>query len=466
MGWNWGERILGNFFPPGVVRLCLEFGCAGEHEGYHLREAAVVSRMVLGLRPALVMGESLGIRYRVLAFESLSSPFKVLHTIYFLLEIKRSPSYTYPVILINSSVIMDPFTIATTILGIIKLIDQANRLLDGLHSAPGEFARFLSQVKNLTSILSNIHTDLILDRDSIINRSKTLKEENRLDLDDLIKQCEKGIRRVQRLLNDYRGVTRSGFWNRDRLNWTKKGKQEVGESLADLQSLTGLVNLFITKEVAQGVGRLEHEMEELRRTDRRRERQRNRETRALFAHLGISMPHDPGRDVATLLATSVFASVFASRWVGRLRTRKAPLQSGRVSKPASKPGPGRENRPNAIPLPATRKDSLRSGDHQTRIVAPQPTTRTVSPPSIQLRGWRVASGSYVIGPKIHQRVQLKRTPSQLQDLANLAQTRHHKSLDRRHHAVKWLMGQLGSKWLFVGGRSEGGERFVIVVKRD
>lgn len=71
----------------------------------------------------------------------------------------------------------------------------------------------------------------------------------------------------------------------------------------------------------------------------------------------------------------------------------------------------------------------------------------------------------MIGPKTHQRVQLKKTPSQLQELVNLAKVGH-KSLDRRHHAVKWLMGQLGSTCKFVGGRSEGGERFAIVVKRD
>lgn len=352
---------------------------------------------------------------------------------------------------------MDPITIATTILGIIKLIDQANRLLAGLNSAPGEFTRFLSQVKSLTSILSNIHTDLVLDSDSIINRSNTLKRVNRLDLDDLIKQCEKGVRRVQGLLDDYKGVTKRGSWSRARLSWTKEGKQEVRESLADLQSLTGLVNLFITKEVAIGVGRVERGIEEQRRADRRRERQRNRETRALFSYLGIPMPHDPGQDIANLFA----ASIFASRWVGRLRTRKAPLQSGRVSKPASNTISGRTTRPISIPVP-TRKSSLRSGGYQIRIAVPQPTTTSSD---LQLRGWRVASDSYVIGPKIHQRVQLKRTPSQLQELVNLAQSGH-KALDRRHHAVKWLMGQLGTKWTFVSGRSEGGERFAIVVKRD
>ncbi|QDS78143.1 hypothetical protein FKW77_004692 [Venturia effusa] len=352
---------------------------------------------------------------------------------------------------------MDPLTIATTIMSIIKLIDQANRLLTGLSSAPAEFARFLSQVKTLTTVLSNIHTDLVLDRDSIINRSKTLRAENRLDLDDLIKQCSKGVKRVQDLLDDYRGVTKRGFWSRDRLSWTRQGKQEVRESLADLQSLTGLVNLFITKEVAQGVGRLEHEIEELRRADRRRERQRDRMTRALFAGLGFSLPPDPGQDITNLFATSIFAS----RWVGRLRTRKVVPSPGRVNKPVSKPNSGRTARP-VPPASLTRKNSLRSGGHQTRIVAPQPTT---APPGVQLRGWRVASGAYVLSPKLHGRVQLKRTPSQLQELVNLARVGH-KALDRRHHAVKWLMGQLGSKWTFVGGKSEGGERFAIVVKKD
>ncbi|TID22275.1 hypothetical protein E2P81_ATG11379 [Venturia nashicola] len=356
---------------------------------------------------------------------------------------------------------MDPITITATIFSIINLIDQANRLLAGLNSAPGEFARFLSQVKSLTSILSNIHTDIIVDRDSIINRSKTLKEEKRLDLNNLIKQCGKGVRRVQGILDDYKGVTRRGFRTRDKLRWTREGKKEVEASLADLQSLTGLVNLFITKEVAQGVGRLEKGTEEQWGVERRRERQRNKETRALFAHFGIKMPQDPGQDIANVFAISIFVS----RWVGRLRTRKAPPQSGRVSTPASQPNSGRTNRPDPIPPltpPLTRKNSLRSGAHQTRLVTPQPTTTV---PGLQLRGWRVASDSYVIGPKTHRGKQLKRTPSQLQELANMAQLGH-KALHRRHHAVKWLMGQLGSQWTFVGGRSEGGERFTIVVKRD
>lgn len=41
-----------------------------------------------------------------------------------------------------------------------------------------------------------------------------------------------------------------------------------------------------------------------------------------------------------------------------------------------------------------------------------------------------------------------------------------KALDRRHHAVTWLMGSLGSRWRFLGGREEGGERFVVVVGRE
>ncbi|KAE9990767.1 hypothetical protein EG327_001000 [Venturia inaequalis] len=363
---------------------------------------------------------------------------------------------------------MDPVTIAATILTIIQLIDRANRLLTGLTSAPREFARFLTQVQSLTSILSSIRTDLSLDRDSIINRCKTLKARNQLDLDDLIKLCEKGVKRVQVLLDDYRGVTRRGLWSSEKLLWSKQGKQEVRESLYDLQGLTTLIDLFVTKEVAQGVSRLEREIAAQKSAYQSRERQRNKETHALFTHFEIPIPPDAGRNIANLFT----ASVIASRWLGRLRTRKfppppPPPTTGRVGKSTSKTNLGYTTT-TRFPLPhLPRRSSLRSSTYQTRIVAPQTTTPTPTPPppNMQLKGWRVASDSYIIGPKIHKREPLKRSPSQLQELVNLAQTRG-KALDRRHHAVTWLMGSLGSRWTFLGGREEGGERFVVVVGRE
>jgi hypothetical protein len=352
---------------------------------------------------------------------------------------------------------IDPFTVATTTISIVNTITQFNNLLNALNAAPEEFKRLASQVKSLTQVLASIRTDLVEDRDSIINRSNHLRAENRLDLDDLVKQCEKGVKRVQRLFNDYKGVTRHGFWSRWR--WTNEGEQEVRSSLAGLQSLTGLISLFIQKEIAQGVGRLEHLAEEESRARQIGERRQQREIRALREALGLPEPDDPSKDITQLDITQLFAtSIFASRWVGRFRARKALQQSGRVNKPATIPNSAR-NRPSPIPnLP--RKNSLRPLGHTARTAGLQSTTKS---PSFQFKGWRVAAQSYVIGPTIHKGVPLKRTQLELREMVNLAQSGA-RFTDKKHHAVKWIMSQQDPEWTFAAWRSEGGGRFAVVLK--
>lgn len=334
---------------------------------------------------------------------------------------------------------LDPLTITTTVFSIVKVINKANNLLTAMRGSPGEFRAFSSHVKSLALVLESVRTDLVDNKQSIINKSRELHTEKKLDLNHLIQSCDRGLKKIGRLLQNYRGELREGLWGA--WGWTQKGSAEVQGAMNDLQSLTGLVNLFIQKEVAQGVGRLEQVAREGKKSNMRQTRQMS----ALLQALGIPEPRDPSKDAHQLFTTGIFIS----RWIGRLRARKAPTRLGGVNKPIPKPNPSLKN-------------SLRSSGYITRTVVPQ-TTATSS--GLKLKGWRVASHSLGFTPTLHQGVPLKRTQTQLQELVKVAQTGH-KSLGRKHHAVKWLMGRVGTKWTFVGGQIEGGERFVIVLKRD
>jgi hypothetical protein len=357
--------------------------------------------------------------------------------------------------LVPFSVIMvEPLTIITTAISVAQIINRANKLLTAISSAPQEFKSFTKHVKSLALVLESVRADLVNNRQSIINRSRDLHAEKKLNLDNLMESCERGLRKVETLFRHYRRVQRGGLWSG--WSWTNEGKAEVQATLNDLQSLTQLVDLFIQKEVAQGVGRLEG-MAEAERIGIQR---LDRGVRMLLKHHGI----EPERELITLVTTSVLGK----RWVGRLRARKAPQQSGRVKKPTPTRQPSRKNStqlPNqkAVPTPfpnLERRNSLRSSNYNTRKAVPKPATTNSN---LRFRGFRVAYSGGVICPKLYKKVSLACTQPELQDMVNRAQAST-RSIDKNHHTVKYLMKSQDRKWSFAAGQSEG-QRFAIVLKR-
>ena len=351
------------------------------------------------------------------------------------------------IILRKPKPMVDPLTIAGQVINIGNIIYQAVKLIDSLKAAPGEFTTTILHVQSLNIVLESLHTEVIDNPHSIINRQNNLRAAKRSEIARYISHCERSLKRVELLLKKYHDVLHSTWvaWR-----WSSKGKQEVDSIHADIMFWTQLMNVFMAREGLVSLWKIEVAMDDVRRLMQ----QLAAGGHPLAGGYSTGNRGEVSQKKWPKLGGMILASFFISRLKARLRRRYRTGKGGQKS-----------SFPKSVCRVGTLKRKTTLLADYAGTLAEEPINRQSKPGSQRFECWQVSSGRYAIGgPALHAGKQVRRGQMQLKEMADLFQaagTGSTTGVDYNHAAVKWLLRSRNSnsrrRWVLAAARMESTE---------
>ena len=348
---------------------------------------------------------------------------------------------------------LDPLTIGGQVISIVRVIDQALKLVQALKAAPAEFETTVKHVESLTALLENVRVDLISNPSSVINNKNKpakIRQSRRAQLARLIENCDNSLKSVQPLLKKYQSVSAS-IWRAWR--WSAEGKGKVASIEADLVWWISQINTFMGLEGLNALGRVEIIVEELQAGNKAifqlLERILAERATPGSYNTELRVPKRPntGRPKtkkAKPAGPSIGQTVLASLFICRLKARVKKRRRANQSKPQQR-RPPIQRVPTFTEPPLKRRTTLWCDLAGTLAGAP-------APPHQRLECWSIREGQFAFGGSpLHAGKQVVRGQAQLAEMvrvfggAKTAATAS-KPLERGHPAVKWILRQRNGGW--------------------